>query len=412
MNSMRLIIFFGVMLLLIVMMELFFLSRWKKFCKTHQYNKYLYVVPYWISGLMLAAYIYSNYYNLVHFPVPEHIKWFNIATSFWYLPKILIVPVLIIIEVSKKILKLFRKSEKHSIAPTSQPNHKLRKKYLGNLAWGFAGIPFILALQGLFITVNDVHIFSENIYLERLHSNHDGLRIVQISDLHFGTYMNEKALQKIKSTIHSLKPDFIFITGDFVNFRYQELDPGESFLRELKSRYGTYACLGNHDHYMSVDDHAKLIKRLRNTGIRLLINENRVMRVNNQDINIVSVDNYGSRQTFGDFDKAYSYINTKNLTILLSHDPRTWDSHVIGKRYTDLTLSGHTHGGQVAFEFLGFELSIANALYKQYKGLYNHGSQYLYVNRGLGVSGPPIRFSVYPEITLITLKKPKNFTLN
>ena len=402
------IIFFVIFLVIIALMDLFVVSRWKKYCISKGYNKIFYFLPYSISGVMFLLFAYSNYFNFMVYPVPNYIKWFNIVTSFWYLPKVLIVPVLIIIELVKYFKRLAKGQRGKEVAKVPLSVNNSRRKIVGNIAWGVAGVPFLMAAKGLAHTVYDLKIFRENIFLPKLPLQLNGLRIVQISDMHFGTYMSSKPLDKLKDVINALKPDLIFITGDFVNFRYEELDNGEEFLRNLQSVYGTYACLGNHDHYMPVSDHEKLVKRIRNTGVRLLINENRVLKIRGAELNLASVDNYGSRQTFGDFDKAYEGLPEKNVTILLSHDPKTWESHVLGKRKTELTLSGHTHGGQVALEFLGVELSFAKAVYKHYKGLYNEGEQYLYVNRGIGVSGPPIRLNINPEVTLITLKKPTN----
>lgn len=400
------------MVLIIILMDYFVISRWKKFCKSNNYNRLFYVVPFWVSGLMFATFAYSNYYNFFVFPVPEYIKWLNIVTSFWYLPKVLITPVLLISLGIKQFFKIIPERIKPKDLSNKIIISNSRRKFIGNVAWGFAGVPFIVALKGLLHTVNDLKIFRENIYLQRLPSQLDGLKIIQVSDLHFGKFMQNESLVKLKNVINSLNADLIFITGDFVNFSYKELDTGEDFLRGLNSVYGTYACLGNHDHYMPSEDHEKLIKRIRNTGVNLLINENRVLKINGAELNIASVDNYGSNQTFGNFEKAYEGLNKDNVTILLNHDPNAWESMVLNKYYTDITLSGHTHGGQVEFGFLGYEMSFAKVIYKHYKGLYNEGNQYLYVNRGIGVSGPPIRLGINPEITYISLKKPNNFADN
>ncbi|MBX3044352.1 MAG: metallophosphoesterase [Candidatus Kapabacteria bacterium] len=412
MNYTRMIIFSGILLLILTALDYFVISRWKKYCKSKNYNKNWYRIPFWISIIMLLIFVFSNYYNFMVFPGPEYINWLNLLTSFWYLPKLVIVPVLIVIELIRFSTKLFKPKSAEQNIPEIKPSVYARRKFIGNLAWSFAGVPFALAVKGLAHTVYDLKLFRETIYLPNLPLNLDGIKIVQLSDLHFGKYMKGNILEKIGKIVNSLSPDLILITGDFVNFRYEELDFGDKFLRSLKSYHGVYACLGNHDHYMSNEDHQKLLKRINNTGVKLLINENRTLKIKGSELNLIGVDNIGSRQTFGDFDKAYEGINPKNVSILMSHDPKTWESHVLGKRFTDLTLSGHTHGGQVAFEFLGFDLSPVKAVYKHFMGLYSQGNQYLYVNRGIGVSGPPIRLGVNPEITLFTLKKPLNLVSN
>jgi predicted MPP superfamily phosphohydrolase len=407
-------IFFGVMLLIFALFDFITLNKWKKFIVSREKNKYLYIIPFWFGIIMIIIFIYTNYNNFLVFPLPEHIKYFNILISFWYLPKILISPIILFIDFSDKIRLLIKKLLKPKILVENSDIKLLssRRKFAGNLAWSVAGIPFLLAYKGLMFTVNEIRIFGEEIILPKLATELSGLKIVQLSDLHFGTFISKDYLNNILKKVESLEPDLIFVTGDFVNFRYEELDYGETFLNELKATYGVFACLGNHDHYMKIEDHQKLIKRINKTGTKLLINENKTIKIKGQEINIVGVDNFGSRQTFGDFDKAFTGVNSDNLTILMSHDPNTWEQFVVGKKQADITLSGHTHGGQVSFEFLGYDLSIAKMIYKYYKGLHSIGSQYLYVNRGIGVSGPPIRLGINPEITFITLKKPLNFTQN
>ncbi|MDT3737952.1 MAG: metallophosphoesterase [Candidatus Kapabacteria bacterium] len=408
MNYTKMIIFFTVVLIIFGLLDFFVISRWRKYCISKGYNKNSYRIPIYVSGVMMIIFAYANYYNFLVYPVPSSVKALNILTSFWYLPKILIIPFLTLIEVYKPLKKISVRKFKKAKLDIPAKVIKSRRHFMGNVAWSVAGIPYLLAVKGLVFTINELKIFRESIYFHKLPAALDGLKIVQISDLHLGTFMTPEPLNRLKSLVNSLNPDLIFITGDFVNFRYEELDAGEELLRGLKSNYGTFACLGNHDHYMTDIDHQKLIKRINNTGVQLLINENRVLNIRGKEINLASIDNYGSKQTYGDFNKAFEGLSDDNVTIFLSHDPKTWDSHIVGKRNVDLTLSGHTHGGQVALEFMGYDLSLAKVMYKQYKGLYSSGNQYLYVNSGIGVSGPPIRLGINPEVTLITLKKPMN----
>ncbi|GAB1370056.1 hypothetical protein MASR1M45_01140 [Candidatus Kapaibacterium sp.] len=382
------------------------LIKWKKFVKRINLPSYLYIIPIYISFLMMILYIYTNYYNLISFPVPEHIKSLNIITSSWYLPKIGISPFIIIFNTFYFIYKLLRKVFQKTKNISNQIDLNKYRIIVGTL-WLFSLIPFIITIYGLLVTVNDVKVFRENIIIPKLQNNFDKIRIIQLSDLHFGDYMPQAKLNSVLEKIENTHPDLILITGDFVNFRYQEIDYGASFLKSLKAKYGVYACLGNHDHYMTDEDHTKLIKKIKATGVKLLINESSKIKIRNGELNLISVDNYGARQTFGDFDKAFNSIDSKSFNILMSHDPKTWEQFVVNKLPADLTLSGHTHAGQVGVDSESFGFSPAAIAYNQYKGLYRKGSQLLYVNRGLGVSGPPIRIGFNPEVTIIDIKSPE-----
>lgn len=404
------IFFFIVKSLLFLIFDFITLIKWKNFIKFRKKNKFLYIIPFILAIIMFFCMIYADFYNYYFFPTPYYLKYINILVTLWYYPKLIISLIILIIS----IIQLFTSFVKKIVTKDKKEYNKekvlsSRRKFISHVTWGVAGIPFLAAFKGLTITIYDIKIYFEKLFFPKLEIEHKGLRIIHISDLHFSSYINQSYLLKLKLRIDTLKPDLIFITGDFVNFRYEELDFGRDFLNNLYAKYGVYACLGNHDHYMNESSHKKLIQSIKKTGVNLLINENITIDVNGKMINIVGVDNYGSRQTYGDFDKAFQDINFNNFTILMSHDPNTWEQFIVGKRNVELTLSGHTHGGQIALDFLGFNFSFAKIIYKYYKGLYSIRNQYLYVNRGIGVTGPPMRLGVNPEITFLTLNKLTNF---
>ena len=158
----------------------------------------------------------------------------------------------------------------------------------------------------------------------------------------------------------------------------------------------------NHDHYVECID--EFIERLQKCGVEMLINSNRTIDTKMGIVQIAGVDNTGmSKQDFADFDKAIDGLDQTNSIIMLCHDPTNWDKSIVGQLNIDLTLAGHTHGGQFAFNLFGKEFSPAGFVYKQWAGLYHSKSQYLYVNRGVGMTGPPMRVGVNPEVTLFRL---------
>lgn len=398
-------VFISILILAFIALDIYLIKKLQKIAILQSWNNWI-IRTVWLSSvvsLIILIIVFSNrlFNTLGQATLVDLLKF----VSIWYLPKLLIFVIAFPIDIFRFIkgiiVKLFFKNTSNQIilAPNSS-----RRKFVQNSALGFAGIPFAFALKGSVYNVSNLRIYKENIQILDLPINLNNLKIVQISDLHFGSFPDKNTIKEMCNIIDSLYPDIIFITGDFVNFDPKELELGLLEVSRLKSKYGSFAILGNHDHYMTDNDHNKLISKIRESGINLLINENITLSINNENLNIVGVDNSGTNQNYADWDKAYANLDKRNKTILLCHDPSNWDKNIIDRLSADLTLSGHTHGGQIALSFMGLELSPAQLVYKQYAGLYSHKNQYLYVNRGIGTSGPPMRIGMDPEISLLTLK--------
>jgi hypothetical protein len=320
--------------------------------------------------------------------------------ALWILPKIAIVPILLLKDVGRLFLALARK-----LSSKKKDNIDIgRRKLVESSAWSIASIPFIMVSKGLFSTTHDFTVRNAEIHLPNLPKELNGLKIVQLSDLHLGSFYDYSSFQEVRRITNNLNPDIIVITGDFVNNKPTELKANYDDLVKLRADIGVFSCLGNHDHYMDEYEHKSLIKAINDTGSNLLINRNERLIINNSPLNLVGIDNLGMRQNFGDLNMAFKGVNPDELSILLCHDPTNWDKNIRNKYPADLTLSGHTHGGQVAWEFNGFEFKPAKFVYKQSEGLYKNGDNQLYVNRGIGTVGPPLRIGVKPEITEIILK--------
>ncbi|MBQ5618844.1 MAG: metallophosphoesterase, partial [Alistipes sp.] len=245
-----------------------------------------------------------------------------------------------------------------------------------------------------------------------LPSSFDGYRIVHISDMHLMSFAGrERALERAVGKINALEPDLIAFTGDLVTLGPEELDGLQDILSAMKARDGVYAVLGNHDYseYRRHDSQqAKreslevLKRRIHEMGWQLLLNENHSIVRGEDKLSVIGVENIsGNRsfRTYGNFQQARIGADGA-YKILLSHDPSHWRAEVVGKSDVDLTLSGHTHAMQISL--LGW--SPSSLMYDEYRGLYNQGEQYLYVNTGLGQTAVNARFGATPEITLITLK--------
>lgn len=245
-----------------------------------------------------------------------------------------------------------------------------------------------------------------------------GLRIVQISDIHSGSFDDPDAVAEGVAAILDAEPDLILFTGDLVNDRAEEIAPYLRIFDKLKAPLGVYSVLGNHDYgdYVSwPSDEAKKqnMDRLKQhhaaMGWRLLMNEHVLLQHGEEQLALIGIENWGAKAGFpkyGDLKKATTGLENGDipLKILLSHDPSHWEAEV-RKSYQDiaLTLSGHTHGMQFGIDIPGFKWSPVQYVYDQWAGLYEQKNQYLYVNRGFGFIGYQGRLGILPEITVIEL---------
>ena len=257
------------------------------------------------------------------------------------------------------------------------------------------------------------------IKIKDLKTDLDGLRIVQLSDMHLPCFYNHrKLLQKVMYEVNALKPDLLFNTGDFVDFGWREFDKNDTILSKAHSRYGNFAILGNHDvgtydpFFTEADRENNIlimINKIRASGYQVLEDEYKTLYIDKAKIALIGVTTEGRHphMIHGNVEKAMSGLNADSvdLKILLSHDPNQWEEDVTVKTDIDITLSGHTHGMQMGIMTKKFRWSPAKYFYPHWNGLYTEGHQYQYVNRGLGCLAIPFRIWMPPEITVITLKK-------
>jgi uncharacterized protein len=243
-----------------------------------------------------------------------------------------------------------------------------------------------------------------------------GLKIVQISDIHSGSFDNKKAVERGIQKILDLKPDLILFTGDLINDRATEMFEYEEVFARLKAPLGVFSTLGNHDYGDYVkwpseearDQNIEHLKKIQaGMGWRLLMNEHVALEKEGQEIALIGIENWSAKARFpkhGKMWEAYPGAEKYPFKILMSHDPSHWDAEVRPKYGDiDLTLAGHTHGMQFGIEIPGFRWSPVKYVYDEWAGLYESGKQKLYVNRGFGFIGYPGRVGILPEITLIEL---------
>lgn len=287
---------------------------------------------------------------------------------------------------------------------------------LGSLVFG-------LLFIGCIYWVYDFKIHEINVKVKDLPEEFEGLKIVQLSDIHIGSWVSKVPLQQAVDQVLALKPDLIVFTGDMVNFSSGEEKGFEDIFAQLKAPLGVVAILGNHDYgdYVAWENDADKKQNLigletfyQRIGWKLLRNQSIVIRKDSVLLLLAGVENWSATSRFrkyGDMKLTMENTPKADVNILLSHDPTHWDAEIIGSYpQFDLTLSGHTHGMQLGLETAGIKWSPAQYIYKEWAGLYSHESasgkvNYLYVNRGLGHIGYPGRVGILPEITLITLVK-------
>lgn len=278
-------------------------------------------------------------------------------------------------------------------------------------------LPFCVLMYGFFKAVYKFKVHHVTVKHQKLLASFNGLKIVHISDIHLGSF-NYKyhILDKAIKVINDAEPDFIFFTGDLVNNYAWELIGWEKVLEKLVAKKGKYAILGNHDYgdyseWNSEEEKKqnfdKIKQFFKNINFKLLLNQSEIIEKNNEKIAIIGVENWGKPpfKQYGNLQKALKGVAEIPFKILLTHDPTHWSKEVLKKTDIALTLSGHTHGMQMGFQYKKMKWSPSKYQYKHWAGLYAENEKYLYVNRGLGWVGFPGRFGMRPEITVLKLKR-------
>lgn len=288
-----------------------------------------------------------------------------------------------------------------------------KQRNYGNLVGTLmVGLIWFIALWGITKGTSKLDVRYETITFRDLPKAFDGYRIVQFSDAHVGSYnAHHTYLQRAVDSINAQRPDMIVFTGDLQNMRPSEIYPHMHLLSSLRARDGVYSVMGNHDYAVYTDGDEATKKRNceetqsleREMGWTLLNNEHHILQWGKDSIAIAGMENTGTSERApkaGNLQKTMAGIGKHTFTILLQHDPSTWEDSIMPRTHAQLTLSGHTHGGQ--FELFGW--SPAAFLYKEWGGLYERSNKYINVSTGLG-GFVPFRFGIPGEIVVITLRR-------
>lgn len=292
---------------------------------------------------------------------------------------------------------------------------KSRRRFLKTAGTVLTAIPFASFLHGITIGKYSYKIFKQELAFPDLPSAFDGLKIVQFSDLHSGSFDSLENVKRGIELMQSENPDLIFFTGDLVNEDADEVLPYKDFFKKLSAPLGKFSVMGNHDYpFRRNGERAKgkvekIAQHHKDMNFRLLKNESVEIQKGADSIRLVGVENWSRDHYFGkhgDLNKAVEACDKGDFTILLSHDPTHWDEQVkTHDHHFHLTLSGHTHGMQMGIELEWFKFSPAQFKFSKWAGLYQELGQYLYINRGFGFLGFAGRVGIPPEITVFELRK-------
>ncbi len=288
-----------------------------------------------------------------------------------------------------------------------------RIRFLSQLGLALAAIPFAGVLHGLTRGWRNFNVAHVPVKVPKLPKAFDGLRVVQISDMHLGSFSRgTDMVRQGVDLINAQQPDLILFTGDLVNNFAHEAEPWLETLGALQAPLGKFAVLGNHDYgdysiwsgaAEKAANLAQLKEHHRSMGFRLLEDEHVAIEKNGERFTLIGVQNWGTRfQQYGDLSKAIAGTDPSHFRLLMSHDPTHWEAQARAAGI-DLMLAGHTHGAQFGININGHTYSPAQWIYKQWAGLYEQDGQRLYVNRGFGYIGFPGRVGMPPEITVLTL---------
>ena len=355
-----------------------------------------FILSIWIWSLLIKALIYNSFFDN-----PEHI---SLLMDFTGAICAIVVPRLVLI-VLHYTGRLFRIKKGGYV------------KWLTYTGLTISILIFSVITFSTFYTRFNFVTENVEIKIKGLNNDLNGLRIVQLSDMHLSAFYNHSnLLRRVIDRVNALKPDLILNTGDFVTYGWREFDSCDTILSVAKSRFGNYAVMGNHDFgtYHPIfteadrDNNVLIINNMvKSSGYTILNDTSTTVKIKGAKIGLIGITTKGRFPDIihGNLGKALSGLDSVDLKILLSHDPNQWEPNVVSKTDIDITLSGHTHAMQMGIYTKIFRWSPAIYIYPHWNGLYTQGNQAHYVNRGLGVLAIPFRIWMPPEITLITLKR-------
>lgn len=377
--------------------------------KTVTNNSYL-RITYWLITILIYLFFIYEVLNFKKTDRDHHrVQIVSSVFLIFILPKLFIIFFLFIEDITRAGRYIFQKFG-------TEENHVPdRRKFLSFLGLGSAAILGSLFLDGIIFGKYRHTVRKVKVKIKGLPKSFKGYRIIQISDVHAGSFFHPEKLQKAIDLINEQKADLVLFTGDMVNNYAAEFAPFVPLFSSIQSKDGKLSILGNHDYgdygnWKSAEEKTQNIPQLialqKQAGFEMLRNEHRIIEKNGEKLYILGVENWGEKPfpQYGDLDKASQGVPPEAAKILMSHDPTHFD-YIVKNHPSEvqLTVSGHTHGMQFGLDLKNVRWSPVQYRYKKWADLYESAGKYLYVNRGFGVIGYPGRVGIDPEITLFEL---------
>jgi len=405
---------FGIFLLI----DLYAYQAFRMAFDSHPWIKILY----WVITLAVIAYMAYSALSFDRAAGPNKIvNTFMGLMVLMYVPKLLIVSFLFSEDIYRALSGSFTYVADFFSSNTSRGDAGFiadRRKFISQMGLLLAAVPLGSILYGIYRGKYNFKVIRQTIYFDNLPKQFDGFTIAQISDIHSGSFDNREKIQYGVDLVNEQNADLLVFTGDLVNNKSDEMDPWMDVFGKLKAPYGMYSILGNHDYgdyttWPSKEAKVANLDRLKEIhkelGFNLMLNSATKIEKDGASIDLVGIENWGTGgfAKYGDFEKALSQADKDSFKVLLSHDPSHYDAQVKNhKTQVDLTLSGHTHGMQFGIEIPGWiKWSPIKYRYAKWAGLYQENKRYLYVNRGFGYLAFPGRVGIWPEITILELKR-------
>ncbi|AHM60310.1 putative phosphohydrolase [Flammeovirgaceae bacterium 311] len=379
---------------------------------------------YWLFMLLfIAGFVWAINIRFSTDTTTALVQWFINAFLTLFVTQLVFILVLFAEDIYRMFKAAFRFFRRSSAKKEGQQERRLperrlpeRRKFVSQLALVLAGIPFASFVYGTTRGKYDYTLHRHTLYFDDLPDAFDGFTITQLSDVHSGSFDDPEAVQRGIELAKAQNSDLFVFTGDLVNDEAPEIVPYKNNFSQIKAPFGQYSILGNHDYGMyhewpsQAAEQANL-ERLKqhhaDMGYRLLLDEHVMIEKGGEKIALLGVENWGRGFIEkGDLDKALAGVDANAFKILLSHDPSHW-TEVVKEHPTHihLTLSGHTHGMQFGVETPLVKWSPVQYRYRHWAGLLNEQHQQLYVNRGFGFIGFSGRVGIWPEVTVLELRK-------
>jgi predicted MPP superfamily phosphohydrolase len=417
-NITGLLIFLGILLLI----DLYVFSAVKTMTVGFEARtrKYLHWA-YWLVNISL--FVWFGYFMLNATPekgMPQGIMTFIGVWAMFFVPKLLIVIILGAEDIGRGIRAIYALGYNAVSSDGGMSIGVTRRQFISRAAGVLAMIPLLGIAHGMVVGRWRYRVRRETIYYDDLPPAFDGFTITQLSDIHSGSFDPDGHLEDVREGIRlaqDQKSDLFVFTGDLVNNKAEEMIPWKKEFAALRSPFGQFSVLGNHDYgdYVGWESPAAkeqnmqdLYKTHEEVGFRLMRDESIALEKDGQKIYLIGVENWGAGEfkKKGEIDKALANVPKDAFKVLMSHDPSHFDE-IVSTHETEvhLTMSGHTHGAQFGVEIPWLKWSPVQFRYSRWAGLYNVGKRHLYVNRGFGFLGFPGRVGIWPEVTVLTLKR-------